>query len=249
VADVPPGPPEGPDPYKILQVDPEADPEVIQAAYRRLAQKFHPDRASGEEAARRMIAINAAWEVLGDPARRAAYDRQRAVSGSGGRGDPGSGARPGGTGARATGSPAPGGPAPRGPGGPAPHGSGWGPEAPTMKGSPARPAEGVSPDWTSGRSTSGSGYDPSTMRAADGHGAAGRPPGDPSGSVLSFGRFAGWSLGEIARTDVEYLEWLDRAPIGRAYREELDAILRRLGRRRTARPEDARSRRGLFRRS
>jgi curved DNA-binding protein CbpA len=227
VADVPPGPPEGPDPYKTLQVDPEADPEVIQAAYRRLAQKFHPDRASGEEAARRMIAINAAWEVLGDPARRAAYDRQRAVSGPGGRGDP----------------------APRGPGGPAPHGSGWGPEAPTMKGSPARPAEGVSPDWTSGRSTSGSGYDPSTMRAADGHGAAGRPPGDPSGSVLSFGRFAGWSLGEIARTDVEYLEWLDRAPIGRAYREELDAILRKLGRRRTARPEDARSRRGLFRRS
>ena len=31
------------DPYKILQVDPEAEDEVIQAAYRRLARKYHPD--------------------------------------------------------------------------------------------------------------------------------------------------------------------------------------------------------------
>ena len=34
------------DPYKTLQVDPEADIEVIQAAYRRLAQKYHPDLAA-----------------------------------------------------------------------------------------------------------------------------------------------------------------------------------------------------------
>lgn len=75
-----------PDAYKILQVDSEADPEVIQAAYRRLAQKFHPDLAAGldtvegREAARRMVAINAAWEVLGDEARRAVYDHERAVA-------------------------------------------------------------------------------------------------------------------------------------------------------------------------
>ena len=86
------------------------------------------------------------------------------------------------------------------------------------------------------------------MRAPEGHGAAGPPPGNPSGSVLSFGRYAGWSLGEIGRRDVEYLEWLDRAPIGRAYREELDALLRRLGRRRGARPNDPRQKRGLYRR-
>ena len=66
-----------PDLYKLLQVDSEADPEVIQAAYRRLAQKFHPDLAAGPEAAERMVAINGAWEVLGDPDRRADYDRQR----------------------------------------------------------------------------------------------------------------------------------------------------------------------------
>ncbi len=69
-----------PDPYKILQVDPEAEDEVIVAAYRRLARKYHPDVAAGPEAAARMSAINAAWEVIGEPARRAAYDRERAVA-------------------------------------------------------------------------------------------------------------------------------------------------------------------------
>ena len=69
-----------PDLYKLLQVDSEADPEVIQAAYRRLAQKFHPDLAPGQEAAERMVAINGAWEVLGDPGRRASYDLERGAA-------------------------------------------------------------------------------------------------------------------------------------------------------------------------
>ena len=66
------------DPYKILQVDSEAEDEVIQAAYRRLARKYHPDLAASPDAANRMAAINAAWELIGEPAKRAAYDRQRA---------------------------------------------------------------------------------------------------------------------------------------------------------------------------
>ena len=85
------------------------------------------------------------------------------------------------------------------------------------------------------------------MRTPDAQGAAGPPPGNPSGSVLTFGRYAGWSLGEIARADLEYVEWLDRMPIGRPYREEIDQILRRAGRRRSADAESA-ERRGLFRR-
>jgi hypothetical protein len=105
----------------------------------------------------------------------------------------------------------------------------------------------VSGDWTSGRSSHGGGYDPAVMATKDGFGAAGKPPGDPSGSVLTFGRFAGWSIGEVARRDLEYLEWLDRAPIGRQYRDEIDAILRRMGRR-TSAGADAQERRGLFRR-
>jgi hypothetical protein len=85
------------------------------------------------------------------------------------------------------------------------------------------------------------------MRAPDGPGAAGPPPGRPSGSVLNFGRYTGWSLGEIARKDLDYIEWLDRSPIGRTYREEIDALLRATGRRRSADAEST-SRRGLFRR-
>ena len=68
------------DPYKTLQVDPEAEDEVIQAAYRRLARKYHPDLAETPEAAARMAMINAAWELIGDPAARRAYDRQRVTA-------------------------------------------------------------------------------------------------------------------------------------------------------------------------
>ena len=227
----------GPDPYKILQVDPEAEDEVIAAAYRRLARKYHPDTATGPEALGRMEAINAAWEVLGNPNRRAAHDRQRAVQAAM--------ARAGTTGAAASG--------PSGAPGDAPHRPAPGPTpgpAPTTArpASPSRPREPevVSRDWTSGRSTVGGGYDPS-MRTADGTGAAGQPPGNPSGSVMNFGRYSGWSLGEIGRSDLEYLEWLDRMPIGRPYRDEIDAILRQSGRRRSA-EADKRDRRGLFRR-
>ena len=106
--------------------------------------------------------------------------------------------------------------------------------------------ETVSRDWSSGRSSVGGGYDQS-MRTPDHMGAAGQPPGNPSGSVMNFGRYDGWSLGEIARSDLEYLEWLDRMPIGRPYRDEIDAILRQTGRRRSAAAE-TRDRRGLFRR-
>ena len=105
----------------------------------------------------------------------------------------------------------------------------------------------VSPDWPTGRSTAGGGYDPQTMGTAQGHGSAGPPPGNPSGSVLGFGRYAGWSLSEVARTDLEYLEWLDRMPIGRTYQFEIDALLRSSGRRTTA-PAGNSQRRGLFRR-
>jgi curved DNA-binding protein CbpA len=228
----------GPDPYKVLQVDPEAEDEVIAAAYRRLARKYHPDTATGAEAVGRMEAINAAWEVLGDSKRRAAHDRQRAVQAAvsrsaaerDGMAQPASTSSAGGPSeTRATARPA-------------------GPPGGSRPASAPRPPEPetVSRDWSSGRSSVGGGYDPS-MRTADGTGAAGRPPGNPAGSVMNFGRYAGWSLGEIARSDLEYLEWLDRMPIGRPYRDEIDAILRQSGRRRSAGVE-TRDRRGLFRR-
>ena len=63
--------------YRILQVDPSAEPEVIDGAYRRLAKKYHPDtRETNEISSERMQLINEAYEVLIDPDRRAQYDRE-----------------------------------------------------------------------------------------------------------------------------------------------------------------------------
>ena len=64
--------------YQILQVHPSAIPEVVDAAYRRLALKYHPDRNGTPEATSAMRQLNLAYEVLRDPGKRAAYDGQRA---------------------------------------------------------------------------------------------------------------------------------------------------------------------------
>lgn len=67
-----------PDYYAALQVDPHAEVEVIRAAYRRLAAKYHPDVDSSPGAAERMMLLNAAYEVLSHPEKRKAYDLSRA---------------------------------------------------------------------------------------------------------------------------------------------------------------------------
>jgi curved DNA-binding protein CbpA len=157
------------DPYKILQVDTEAEPEVIRAAFRSLAQKYHPDVRGGSE--ERMAALNAAWTMLRDPVRRAAVDRERAVS--------------------------------------------------TARWAPKDPREGE------GAAAS----------------ATGAPSSSPSSTVLDFGRYAGWSLGEIARHDPDFLEWLARMPIGRAYRSQIDIVLSARPRAATAVVEPDRTRR------
>ncbi|HEX7611490.1 MAG TPA: DnaJ domain-containing protein [Candidatus Limnocylindrales bacterium] len=149
-----------PDLYEVLQVHPRAEPEVLRAAYRVLARKCHPDHGGD---ARRMITLNDAWDVLGDPVRRAAYDASRA----------------------------------------APAGQ-LGPEQQSPAPAPA-PAAAV-------------------QRTTDvAH--AGPSPGRPSGTVLDFGRYAGWSLGEIARHDLDYLEWLQRSTLGRGLRAEIEVLL------------------------
>ena len=66
--------------YRVLQVDPDAEPDVIHAAYRRLAAKYHPDVNGSPEAAQRMSEINAAYGVLKDPDQRAEYDRARGIA-------------------------------------------------------------------------------------------------------------------------------------------------------------------------
>ena len=66
--------------YDHLGVSPEASQEQIKRAYHSLARRHHPDAHPGaetavlEEARRRMVVLNGAWAVLGDPDRRRAYD-------------------------------------------------------------------------------------------------------------------------------------------------------------------------------
>lgn len=59
------------DHYQLLQVRRDASPEVIAAAYRRLMKDAHPDLGGDAEHARR---LNVAYETLGDPSARRAYD-------------------------------------------------------------------------------------------------------------------------------------------------------------------------------
>jgi curved DNA-binding protein CbpA len=142
------------DPYEILQVHRKAEPEVIRAAYRALARKYHPD-FGGEPA--RMVAISEAFAILGDVERRTAYDAQAARTHT----------------RRAT----------------------------DRKSTVTAPPNGMA-----------------DRRGQD------RPA---SGSVIDFGRYAGWNIEALVNHDPEYLEWLARTPTGRRYTTEIEALLTR----------------------
>ena len=178
--------------YAILGVGPDSEDHTILAAYRAMARRYHPDVA-GEAATERMMWVNAAFERLRTPERRAEYDLEIARGGI-----PLRRANPG--------TP------------PAPDASVVGAAGPTV----------ATPRWRSER---------------DGTGGAGPPPGRPSGSVLTFGRHIGWSIGEIARVDPGYLVWLEDQREGRPYLEEIDRILRATGHRVSNPPADRGGRR------
>ena len=139
------------DPYRILNVHPDADPDVIQAAYRVLARKLHPDagEAPDEAVERRMTDLNWAYALVRDPVKREKWesDRRRAP--------------------------------------------------------PPTPAEAAT------------------------HGAPRGPLGaDGAGLRLDFGRYQGWTLGEVAKRDPDYLDWLRRHASGARYRDSIDILLR-----------------------
>lgn len=62
------------DPYAILGVDRGASARELRRARNRLLLHWHPDRTQDPQAANHAARINAAYEVLSDPERRAAYD-------------------------------------------------------------------------------------------------------------------------------------------------------------------------------
>lgn len=63
--------------YALLNVKPTATLAQIDAAYRRLMQKYHPTARSSPQLLDRLRELNEAWRILSDPAQRAAYDRAR----------------------------------------------------------------------------------------------------------------------------------------------------------------------------
>jgi len=139
------------DPYRILQVQPDADPDVVRAAYRVLARKVHPDASAPVDATteRRMTDLNWAYALVRDPVKRQLWesDRRRAA--------------------------------------------------------PPTPAEDAT------------------------HGAPRGPLGaDGAGTRLDFGRYQGWTLGEVAGRDPDYLNWLRRHQSGARYRDQIDILLR-----------------------
>jgi curved DNA-binding protein CbpA len=140
------------DPYAVLQVVPGADQEVVHAAFKALARKYHPDHDTTQRAARKMAELNRAYAVLRDEASRRVFDRGRRVT-----------------------------------------------------------IAGVS-----------------VQAPTPGPAAQSAPP-RPNGSTLSFGRYAGWGLADLARHDPDYLLWLSRHSSGIRYRTEIYGILRTMG--------------------
>jgi curved DNA-binding protein len=62
--------------YKILGVDKNATEKEIKSAFRKLARQYHPDvNPDDPQAEARFKEINEAYEVLGDPEKRAKYDQ------------------------------------------------------------------------------------------------------------------------------------------------------------------------------
>lgn len=139
------------DPYRILQVQPDADPDIVRAAYRVLARKLHPDAGTAldEVSERRMADLNWAYSVARDPIKRRLWesDRRRAP--------------------------------------------------------PPTPGESAT------------------------HGAPRGPlSADGADQRLDFGRYQGWTLGEVAQRDPDYLDWLRRHASGARYRDTIDILLR-----------------------
>ena len=65
--------------YRILQVHPEAHPNVLRAAYIQLSKLYHPDVAKDIDSEERMKQLNIAHEVLKNPESRKKYDANYSI--------------------------------------------------------------------------------------------------------------------------------------------------------------------------
>ena len=67
--------------YATLGISPDADENALKQAYRQLARLYHPDTSQEPDAAARFLEVQEAYELLGDPLRREAYDHWRKQQG------------------------------------------------------------------------------------------------------------------------------------------------------------------------
>ncbi len=209
------------DPYSVLGVAHDAAEPVIKRRWRALAREHHPDRAGGEgsETKRltaRMARINAAYDLLRDPIRRARYDaspQARRASAHDPQPHPGAAGFDPGASTDWAGS----------------GGSGGPPPPPVSRPVTARfdtsaafhrrnatTSPGRSP--LSGHAPTGRRYPDSDLRASTPTGPVRRRASGPSARLpslqearetpLVFGRFHGRTLGEVADHEPTYIDWI-----------------------------------------
>ena len=201
-----------PDPYRVLDLPHHASTSSIKRRWRELAREHHPDRAFGDasEAARltrHMARINAAYELLTDPVRRADYDSS-----------------PEGRAARhAAGAPMSDGGRPERPFGPPPPR----PSPPVTARFDTSPVFRPRNSTVSGQRHHPPGHEPlprhrsaeEPLRASTPTGPVERQPGAPPRAPslrealeaeLQFGKFRGYTLGEVALIEPTYVGWIAR---------------------------------------
>lgn len=73
-------------PYDVLGVDKNASDDDIRKAFRKLSKKYHPDLNKAPDAEAKFKEVNAAYEILKDPQKRAQYDQYGSAGMNGGQG-------------------------------------------------------------------------------------------------------------------------------------------------------------------
>jgi curved DNA-binding protein CbpA len=210
--------------YEVMMLHPSATPEVITAVYRQLAKQHHPDHA-GQASQQRMAEINEAFAILSNAEKRARYDEinglapekpsSAATNGSSPSGatsaKPAASARPAAA-ARSAAS--------------ATNGSSPGPSSSSAASFSRQSAPGATNlKYEDGRWSVRDATEPTA--APSQYGEAGPPPRHPpaKGRVISFGRYRGWTVSQVASYDRNYIEWLSRTMAGRTYQAELERVL------------------------